>query len=519
MTVAIARRLGLDRPGRRVPQADRLRPAWAWLVPVALFVAIYYGGYGGLSLQRLIVGLVALVLLAVLSKRPTLCLLLVIPYVTLQQVGLPLLWSLGLPGSVARQLGGLKDLLGIALVIAGVREIVATGRKLDVLDKLAIGYIAIVLAQLLFPQLFTPLIPASFSTRLLAFRYDAGYVLLFFGARHARFAPGIRERFVRMLFILAAVVVAGGLWQKFANASFNDFMFNTARVKDFAVSVMGSKPGQAARSYAPFNASPVQVGSFLVLPHYMADLLLVVFAFVLERTARAQRWRSAIVVFGLIGVTMLFSQIRADLLAAGALLCLVVLPRRGRTPVARIGIVILILVAAVVALPTVAGTRVTGGGNAEQSNKDHLGEFSLAVHLMTDHPLGIGLGNNPATADRFQLAPGKQGALTGDNSWLQVGDELGWPGIVVYTVMIIALFTQLIRKGRGDPFPNATLLAFAGIWIAGQFHHVFLSFPQAWALWAAVGLALPARSPADDSGPADAPVESGRPELAGVEGH
>jgi hypothetical protein len=33
-------------------------------------------------------------------------------------------------------------------------------------------------------------------------------------------------------------------------------------------------------------------------------------------------------------------------------------------------------------------------------------------------------------------------------------------------------------------------LAFLAIFVAGMYHHVFLSFPVPWILWAAVGLAL-----------------------------
>lgn len=521
MTV-VRRSVRFDRPSplRRAQSAVRqwrpkpnwYRPKWYWPVPFGVFLLPFIAPLAGIDITQIIGGLIGLCLLYVLFKRPALCLLVVIPYVALQQVGLPLLWSLGLPGQVARQLGGLKDLLALALLVAAVRDIRRTGRKLDVLDKLAAVYVAVVLLNLVAPQLFYPLIPADLNTRLLAFRYDAGYVLLFFAARHAPLPTDIRDKFIRMLFGLTAVVVAGAVWQKVALNNFTTFMFNTAHVVDFSVKVQGFEPAKAAQAYSPYVQRPILVGSFIVLPHYMADLLLVALAFVLEQTVRARRWRSSLVIFAAIGMTLVFSQVRADLLAAGALLLLVLLPRRGRTPVARVGIVILILGSVVLALPALSGTRVTGGGTAQNSNQAHVGEFGLAIALLTNHPLGIGLGNNPATADRFQLPADQQGALTGDNSWLQVGDELGIPGLLTYTAFIALVFAWLIKAGRDEPFANGALLAFTGIWIAGMFHHVFLSFPQAWALWAAVGLALPARGSVLQT----ADVSSGRAELVGI---
>jgi hypothetical protein len=503
MTVALVhrRRLGdlATRAFRWRPRRGWYRPKLTWLAPLLPFVLIVFGAFTGVGLPKIVGGLIGIALLWGLSKRPVWCALAAVPVVTLQQVGLPLLWSLGMPGQVARQLGALKDVLGLALVVAAVAEIRREPRKLDPIDKLALGYIGIVFVNLIAPQLFSPLLPATFSTRLLAFRYDAGYVLLFLSLRHIRFPADMRERFVRAMLGLAAVIVAGGLWERFAASNFDNFILNTAHFVDYSVQVMGQPGYQVAPTVQFLGQRPVHVGSFILSPHNMCDFLLVAFAFILERAARAHRWRSAIVAFVLIGVTMVFAQVRADLLAAGVLMGLVLLPRQGRRAISRVGVVAMIGVAAVLVFPLAAHSRLLGGGNASTSNTAHKGEFALAVTLMSHHPLGIGLGNNPATGNRFQLSAAQQGALTGDNSWLQVGDELGVPALIVYTAMLVAIVMALIRRGREEAFPNAVLLAFVGIWVAGMFHHVFLSFPQAWALWSAVGLALPAAAVASRS--------------------
>jgi hypothetical protein len=479
----------LRRVGRWHPQRGWYRPKLTWLAPISPFMLIVLSALVGIQLPRIIGGLAALGLLLILVKRPTFCLLAVVPYVTFQQVGLPLLWSFGMPGQIGRQLGAMKDLLGIALVVAAFMEIYRKKRKLDLIDGLALTYIVYVLINALAPQLFYQLLPTTLNTRLLAFRYDAGYVLLFFAVRHAPFADNIREKFLKMLLIMTGVLVAGGLWQRLLTANFTNFILNTVKLDQYAVAVQHI-PGYLLENQNLLNQRPLQVGSLVIAPHDFADLMVVALPFVLERAARAHRWRRSLAVLALIVLMILLSGVRANLIAAGVAFALVLLPRRGRTSFARVGLVALLVVGSVGTLPLLHGTRIGGAGTASISNQQHLGEFSHAVQLMTHDPLGLGLGNNPATGDRFQLSYTQQGALTGDNSFLQVGDELGVFAMVTYTAMLVALFAALIRRGREDPFPSATLLAFAGIWVAGMFHHVFLSFPAAWALWAAVGLSL-----------------------------
>jgi hypothetical protein len=59
---------------------------------------------------------------------------------------------------------------------------------------------------------------------------------------------------------------------------------------------------------------------------------------------------------------------------------------------------------------------------------------------------------------------------------------------------------------RDDAFAGGVRLAFLGIFIAGMYHQVFLSFPVAWMLWAAVGLVL---RPRDEPGAEGTPVARG----------
>jgi hypothetical protein len=93
--------------------------------------------------------------------------------------------------------------------------------------------------------------------------------------------------------------------------------------------------------------------------------------------------------------------------------------------------------------------------------------------------------------DRFLLGTKNQGSFTIDNAVLQVGDELGVQALMPWLVLMILVWRALGKAAkRADAFAGGIRLAFLAVFIAGMYHHVFLSFPVAWLLWAAIGLAL-----------------------------
>jgi hypothetical protein len=150
-----------------------------------------------------------------------------------------------------------------------------------------------------------------------------------------------------------------------------------------------------------------------------------------------------------------------------------------------------ILVAAAVIVPSLGGTRFVNAEGGAQSNVGHVTELKSGINELLHDPLGIGIGNVAGVGDRFVLAANKQGGFTIDNAILQVGDELGVQALVPWLAAMILIWLALGRAARRpDPFAGGIRLAFLGIFLAGMFHHVFLSFPVAWILWAGIGLAL-----------------------------
>src|SRR5205807_2275259 len=72
----------------------------------------------------------------------------------------------------------------------------------------------------------------------------------------------------------------------------------------------------------------------------------------------------------------------------------------------------------------------------------------------------------------------------------QVGDEFGFIGLALYVAILVAIAAALIVASRDDPFASGAVLAMAAVCVVGFYHHVFVTFPPAWAFWGAAGLAL-----------------------------
>jgi hypothetical protein len=212
-------------------------------------------------------------------------------------------------------------------------------------------------------------------------------------------------------------------------------------------------------------------------------------------------------------VAVLFaSRVRADALAAVIVAMVALIPTPNRPVAARLRLLGFILVAALVVVPSLGGTRFVNAEGGAKSNAGHVSEIRGGLMQLAHNPLGIGIGNVAGVGDRFSLAT-RQGTFTVDNAVLQVGDELGIQALVPWLIMVILIWKALGRTSlRSDEFTGGIRLAFLAMFVAGMYHHVFLSFPVAWILWAAVGLALaPGGGAGAHAGP-DAGADAGEKE-------
>ncbi len=440
-------------------------------------------------------GTIALLLLAWGIKRPGKALIALMIFLPLQVVGLGLLLRLGAPASLLRPMGGLKELLGISILFAAIHHMRKTGEHLDGIDKALLAYVGVVTIYLLVPGLFSHTVSHQFHVRLLSWRADCGYVLLFFAVRHAPLPPKIKDRFGKVIIAIGVITILGGAWQFLTPSGFSNFMLHTVRVGDYQQRVLGNDPVTTSTNLAYLtNLHPLRVSSIFISPFDMSDYMLVVFAIVIERISRGQRGVSAFVVLAGAAFLLFASRVRADALAAGIILLIALAPGPLRPTTARLKLLLALMIGALAIIPSLGGTRFVGSQGGAASTTSHYSEFSYGVQIITDHPLGLGIGDVPGSGQRFDLVTlfGVQnGSFTTDNGVLQVGDELGLQAMIPWLILVVALLVSLGRRSRrSHPLDRAAWLSLIAILVAAQYHHVFLTYPVPWALWAALGLGM-----------------------------
>jgi len=224
-------------------------------------------------------------------------------------------------------------------------------------------------------------------------------------------------------------------------------------------------------------------------PFDFADFLILPAALLLDRlTGRDGRARD-VVLLVLIGAALLASQTRANVIALAIMALLALSPGPQRVLANRLRLVAIVVLALVAFVPSLVSSRLGGQAESASSTQQHFDEIHGGFDILTQHPLGLGLGTAPSLAIRLDNAP----VVISDNSILQVGNELGVVMMGLFVVVLVAVVIRLWRADREEP-PNrltrAARLALIGLILAGQLHHVFQTFAITWPLWAAAGLAL-----------------------------
>lgn len=465
-----------------------------WLTPV--LVALLVARMSESRLTDLIGAGVAIMLLVWAVRRPGTALSILAVVAAVQSAAFGFLYALHVPASVLRAGGGLKDLLGISVLLAAIGHMRKVHRRPDGLDILGLAYLGLATLYLLVPHIFGSDTPLQWSDRLLAWRLDAGYVLLFLAVRHAPISPEARRRFVRVVLGIGAVVTGFALYQYVSPHGFEHLIVNTGKQAAYQQNVLHNSPAtiESSLQYVTNLSGRVRVGSILISPFDMADYLLLVAAVLAETIVRGARHWTRFALLGGLAFAIFVSQVRADALAVLIIfgICLIPAPRRPTT--ARWRMLLVVAIGAALVIPSLHGTRFAGGGTASSSAQQHVREATSGLDQLGRQPLGMGLGYNPVIGNRF-LQPGS-GNYTSDNSVLQVGDELGVPAMAVWLAFVVAVLVALRRRARApDAIAAIAGLALLGILVTGLFHHVFLNYSTSWTIWPMAGLGLGALDP------------------------
>jgi hypothetical protein len=488
-------------PARGLLGGVRRGPVWPWFTPVAAFAAIYLSPIVGLP--TIVAGAVALVAIVVLARHPGPALVGLVVFLPLQIPLFSYLYKQGVPGGLLRMGGSIKEVLAVALIVAAAREVLSGRSRLDRVDKVVLAYVGALMLYLLLPMVLSgSTYPHSFSDRLLGFRLNGGFLLLFVAARHAAIDQRWRRRFVTAVLGMAAAVAAIGVYQFLQPARFSDFIVDDLGIPSFQYDVFKTPVDQLVQLVRWTTADPVRVGSLFVGPFQFADFLILPAAILLDRLTRREGRLRDVLLLALIGGALLASQTRANILALALMALLALSPGPYRVLANRLRLVAIVILAFVAFIPSLVSSRLGGAEKSAESTEGHFDEIRGGFEILQENPLGTGLGTAPSLAVRLETAP----VVVSDNSMLQVGNELGVVMMIFFAGLLVAVVVRLGRKARDDPpggLASSARLALIGLLAAGQLHHVFQDFSITWPLFVLIGLAL---APARRHTPADSPA-------------
>lgn len=491
---------GRARGIRRFPWRSQ---RWPWVLPILVAGLVYE--LSSSRLQLTIGVLIAAALVILVARAPATGLLSLVALLPFQQAILAFLYRSGAPSGVVRALGGWKEAVVAGLVLAGLKGFKANRRRLDALDMVALAYILVATAYLAAPSLFvlgSGSAPPSLSVRLLAWRADTLFVFTFLAARHALIGKEVRQSFIKVLLAAGGVVAGIGCFEALDTSAWNHFAVNTLGVLSYQASVLHV-------TYFPLGMFSVEmqqtiaghaftrVGSVFFSPLTLAFYLVLVLGVGIAVASRA-RTKPLHLALALSAGALLATITRSAILSGAVVLLLVLLPERylrtqwQRSRKARFAVVALVGVIALtpVAVATGVSNRSSAALSGGQDASAHVSSSSEGLHSLASHPLGLGIGTAPGVGNRFNVP----GEITAENAYLQVGDELGIPELVIFVALLILLVRHLSRAQAADedsaPIARGLKLAVLGLMVGGLFLHVWLDFGLAISLWGGAGLAV-----------------------------
>jgi hypothetical protein len=425
-----------------------------------------------------------------------------------------LIFKLGAPAQLVRQLTYWKELVVIGLVIAAVMRFARDRPRLDFVDWLAFAFIGLCTLFLVFPQIFVGDGPLpGLSDRVSGYRFDVFYVILFLAARHLRLS-GVEIRRLLTAFLASAMVVAGICWLEFFSSStWNTIAtqwFDVQTYKYFVIelSPFFVGPVDDVRAYGHIAGRLfVRVGGPEIAYIGTAFYLVTAVAVALERFTRSIGLKAVrtFLPVPIIGFALLVTQTRSAIASAGLLVVVVLLTNRGRAAIARVrstALISVILLAAVTAAFAIGLTDRFSGDPA--SDAAHERQLSTGWDLMWDNPLGTGL----ATAAGAGIRSGTGAFFIPESQYLQVGIQLGLLGLLLYlafwlgSALRLHLAPRVIRDDHALWGAAAMRDALVGLLFGSYFLHSFVTISSAWVTWGLAGAALGAVDHARDDQPA-----------------
>jgi hypothetical protein len=474
-------------------------------VPIAAAIAVFgLLDKGGLALsEKAIAAGIGLAMLAAAIRWPGAALGVVLVVVPLQIALFAWIYHLGAPGRVVHQAGYLKDIGVLGVVVAAALQSRArphTQRKpMDTLDRFAVAYLAIATFYFLIPEIFRGSLGGEPRTvRLSAWRLDCLFVVLLLAARRYDFPKATLRRLRTAVLLVGILLLAYAIYESVDKSGYNSFIVLRLHVPEYQINILKVSP-PAFNNYVDsgFNGgvNTVRVGSLFADALSLGFYMVLPLAYGLERLSTAGPRLIALLGTAAGATTVVLTETRSAILSGGlAVILMLILNQRRKSP-GRLRMGFLTVVALALVLPLAAGTtavkRFSDIGSTNNTDNQH--HTSATIGGITDiviHPQGRGLGANPVTGQRY----GTSNSTDTENSYLQVGTELGLAGMIAFIGMYLSLLTRLWRRARAPGarghLAAASWLAGGGLLVGGLFLQVWDSFSLSLTFFGLAGIAL-----------------------------
>jgi len=115
--------------------------------------------------------------------------------------------------------------------------------------------------------------------------------------------------------------------------------------------------------------------------------------------------------------------------------------------------------------------------------------YEKGLDMMARYPTGLGMGSAADAMDHHFIPAGKL-HITSHNLFLRVGLETGWPGLILFLIMLGMLIAAAVRLRRaGDQAATLLLVGpFVFILIAGLTGSTIGAYPVNLLLWSLAGM-------------------------------
>jgi hypothetical protein len=477
------------------------RAVWSKLISIGFAVGLFETMNRGASAAAS--GIASVVLIAFMwysIRHPRVAVMGIVIWLPIQKVVLAYLFHVGVPLAAVRGLGYFKEFWEISLVLVAIG--VARGvdrRPLELVDRVAFGYLGLSLFYFFLPSFFSGLLGGlPFSARLNAWRLEAIYVVLFLALRQLRFdAKFIRN--LRNAAMIVAIVIAGfAVWEASNHSGFNNFLANTVDLGAYTHAITGvtTSTSNLLASTTVGDTTVVRSGSLFNDPLTLGFFSLVAFGLALERLSAKRLGYIALVAAGGAGAAIVLSSTRSATLGA-ALAIAVAIALGSRYSPGRFRLVLVVGIAVALLVPPALHSSlrarfdgIFSGSNRDADSQEHVNASRGALHDVINHPLGRGLGANSSTGARFNTAT----QTTAEDSYLETSEEIGVAGGVLVIVLLLLLLLQLLARSRLEDahaeLAGGMFLAGVGLLLGGFFLQVWFELPTSLSFWTLAGVAL-----------------------------